>query len=114
MLIDVFSSFCNDVALPLQERCINMNQVGWRVFTQFCLKSNNETMLSSLFDLLLTQEEKESIAMRCLIVVELLKQEKTQRTIAEDLHVSIAKITRGSNELKRMPPKLIEFLKENM
>jgi len=91
-----------------------MNQAGWRVFTQLCLESDNEKMLSSLFDLLLTQEEKESIATRCLIVVELLKQKKTQRAIAEDLHVSIAKITRGSNELKRMPPKLIEFLKENM
>ena len=61
-----------------------------------------------------TQEEKESIATRCLIVVELLKQEKTQRAIAEYSHVSIAKITRGSNELKRMPPKLIEFLRKNV
>lgn len=91
-----------------------MNQLGWRSFTKLCLATKNEKVLSSLFDLLLTQEEKESIAMRCLIVMDLLKQEKTQRDMAEDLHVSIAKITRGSNELKRMPPKLIEFLKENM
>ncbi len=91
-----------------------MNQVGWRSFTKLCLATKNDKMLSSLFDLLLTQEERESIAMRCLIVVDLLKQEKTQRDIAEDLHVSIAKITRGSNELKRMPAKLIEFLKENL
>jgi len=91
-----------------------MNQAGWRAFTQLCLESNNEKMLSSLLDLLLTQEEKESIATRCLIVMELLKQKKTQRAIAEDLHVSIAKITRGSNELKRMPQKLIEFLKEHI
>ena len=91
-----------------------MNQAGWRTFTKLCLASKNEKMLSSLLDLLLTQEEKESIALRCLIVVELLKKEKTQRDMAEDLQVSIAKITRGSNELKRMPPKLIEFLKKNM
>jgi TrpR family transcriptional regulator, trp operon repressor len=91
-----------------------MNQAGWSVFTQLCLESNNEKMLSSLFDLFLTPEEKESIATRCLIVMELLKQEKTQRVMAEDLHVSIAKITRGSNELKRMPPELIEFLKKNI
>lgn len=91
-----------------------MNQLGWRNFTKLCLATKNEEMLSSLFDLLLTYEEKESIAMRCLIVMDLLKQEKTQRNIAEDLHVSVAKITRGSNELKRMQPKLIEFLKENM
>jgi TrpR family transcriptional regulator, trp operon repressor len=91
-----------------------MNQAGWSSFLNLCLASKNETMLSSLFELLLTQEEKESIAMRYLIVVELLKQEKTQRGMAEELHVSIAKITRGSNELKRMPALLIDFLKAHM
>lgn len=91
-----------------------MNQNGWRSFTKLCLATNNEKMLSSLFDFLLTQEERESIAMRCLIAMELIKQKKTQREMAADLQVSIAKITRGSNELKRMPLKLIEFLKENM
>lgn len=91
-----------------------MNQAGWRSFLKLCLATKNEKMLSSLFDLFLTQEEKESLALRCLIIEELLKQEKTQRNMAENLHVSIAKITRGSNELKRMPPKLVEFLKENI
>jgi TrpR family trp operon transcriptional repressor len=113
-MIDLWLSFCNDVVLPSHTRGSNMNQLGWRNFLQLCLASKNEKMLSSLFDLLLTQEERESIAMRCLIVMELLKQEKTQRGMAKDLHVSIAKITRGSNELKRMPVKLIEFLKQHM
>ncbi len=91
-----------------------MNQTGWRGFLKLCLATENEKTLSSLFDLFLTQEEKESLAARYLIIEELLKQEKTQRDMAQELHVSIAKITRGSNELKRMPLKLIEFLKENM
>ena len=91
-----------------------MSSNGWHVFIQWCLASKNEKMLSSLFELLLTQEEKESIASRCLIVMELIKHEKTQRDISADLNVSIAKITRGSNELKRMPSKLIEFLKRNI
>lgn len=91
-----------------------MNSDGWHVFTQWCLATHNDKMLSLLLDLLLTQEEKEAIASRCLIVIELLKQEKTQRDIAADLNVSIAKITRGSNELKRMSPKLLQFLKENI
>ena len=91
-----------------------MNQMGWRSFIKMCLATKHEKMLSSLFDLLLTQEERENLALRCLIVTEILKHKKTQRDIAEDLHVSISKITRGSNELKRMPPKLIEFLKGNM
>jgi TrpR family trp operon transcriptional repressor len=91
-----------------------MNQAGWHIFIQLCLASKNEKMLSSLLHLFLTQEEKESIATRCLIIKELLSQEKTQRDMADHLGVSIAKITRGSNELKRMPEKLIEFLKENI
>jgi len=91
-----------------------MNQIGWHHFTKLCLATKNEKMLSTLFDLLLTPEERESVATRCLIVMELIKQKKSQRKMADDLHVSIAKITRGSNELKRMSPKLIQFLKENM
>ena len=91
-----------------------MNQSGWRNFLKLCIASENEKQLSSLFDLLLTHEERESIAMRCLIVEELLKQDKPQREIANHLHVSIAKITRGSNELKRMPGKLIDFIKLKM
>lgn len=91
-----------------------MNPAGWRMFTKLCLASKNEKMFTALCELLLTQEEKDSISTRCLIIKELLSQEKTQRGIAENLQVSIAKITRGSNELKRMPAKLIEFLKEAM
>lgn len=91
-----------------------MNEAGWRRFIKLCLATKNEKNLSTFFDLFLTPEEKDSLALRCLIIEELLKQEKTQRDIASDLHVSIAKITRGSNELKRMPPQLIEFLKKNI
>ena len=38
---------------------------------------------------------------RCLIIKALLEKKAPQRQIAEELNVSIAKITRGSNELKR-------------
>jgi TrpR family transcriptional regulator, trp operon repressor len=91
-----------------------MKEVGWRRFIKLCLACKDEKVLSLLYDLFLTPEEKDSIALRYLIIDELLKQKKTQREMAEDLHVSIAKITRGSNELKRMPSKLISFLKENI
>jgi TrpR family transcriptional regulator, trp operon repressor len=91
-----------------------MKEVGWRRFIKLCLACKDEKTLSLLLDLFLTPEEKDSIALRYLIIDELLKQKKTQREIAEDLHVSIAKITRGSNELKRMTSKLISFLKENI
>lgn len=91
-----------------------MNQEGWKNFIALCLECKNGDTLSSLFELFFTQEERESIATRYLIIYELLKKEKTQRIIADDCHVSIAKITRGSNELKRMSPELIEFLKKQI
>ena len=89
-----------------------MNENGWQCFLKLCLNADNESMLSDLFSLFLTEEEKASIETRCLVVKELLAQNKTQRQIAEDLHVSIAKITRGSNELKRVSSELKEYLKK--
>lgn len=84
---------------------------GWATFIALCKEMKNEDKLSSLFDLLLTPQEKDSIAMRCLIIRELLKEEQTQRDIAKNLNVSIAKITRGSNELKRLPLSFLQYIK---
>lgn len=89
-----------------------MNQAGWRRFIKLCLTIKNEKMFAILLDLFLTPEERESIATRLLIVLALLEQKKSQREIAEALHVSIAKITRGSNELKHTPAQLIALLKK--
>lgn len=86
-------------------------QKGWGKFIELCNEIKNENKLSSVFELLLTPQEKESIAMRYLIVRELLKGEKPQRTIAKELNVSIAKITRGSNELKRLSAPFVQYLK---
>lgn len=91
-----------------------MNQAGWNCFLELCLSTQDKKQLSSLFGLILTAEERESVATRCLIVKELLAEKKPQRQISKDLHVCIAKITRGSNELKEISPKLKEFLKENL
>ena len=71
-------------------------------------------MLSLLLDLFLTPEEKTDLIRRFLIIKELFRNEKTQRQIAHDLHVSIAKITRGSNELKRTNRKLLSYLQEKL
>jgi TrpR family trp operon transcriptional repressor len=91
-----------------------MKQDGWRCFLNLCKAAKDEKTLTSLFDLLLTHEEKESLETRCLIIKALLDQEIPQRQISEALNVSIAKITRGSNELKRTSPKLKTFLKEHL
>ena len=87
-----------------------MNKSGWRCFLQLCQSAKDDKLLSELFDLLLTHEERASIETRCLIVKALLDQKKPQRQISDELNVSIAKITRGSNEMKRMSPKLTHFL----
>ena len=66
----------------------------------------------AFFDLFFTMEEKKDFATRYLIIKTLLKNEKPQRQIAKELHVSISKITRGSNELKRMDPALLDYLRD--
>lgn len=83
-----------------------MNKKGWQCFLNICHSTPNDKMLSELFELLLTPEEKSSLETRCLIIQALLDKKRTQREIAKDLAVSIAKITRGSNELKRISSKL--------
>lgn len=86
-------------------------QKGWQKFIELSAEIRDEAKLAAFFDLLLTPQEKESIAMRYLIVRELLLEEQTQRDIAKNLNVSIAKITRGSNELKRFPQQFLQYLK---
>lgn len=89
-----------------------MRTDGWHTFLKLCLAAENERALSDLLEFFLTAEEKTSIETRCLIIKELLKQQKPQREISDTLHVSIAKITRGSNELKRISPTLKQFLQQ--
>ncbi len=89
-------------------------QKGWRLFLELCLATKEDKLLSELFELLLTSEEIVSIETRSLIIKELLSQQYTQREMAEKLQVSIAKITRGSNELKRISARLRQFLLEQL
>ena len=84
----------------------NNSKGGWRQFLTLCLKFKNVDELDELFKLLLTIEEQNDIADRCLIVSELLKGKRTQREMSEQLHVSISKITRGSNALKIIDERL--------
>lgn len=87
-----------------------MDSDGWRCFLNWCSGTQDHALLTELFECLLTPEEKDSIKTRCLIVRALLDQTQTQRQISESLQVSIAKITRGSNQLKRISPKLKAYL----
>jgi TrpR family transcriptional regulator, trp operon repressor len=85
---------------------------AWEIFIKLCLSAKTPEALSKILSVLLTAEEKEDVSTRYLIMKELLAQEKTQRGIAKDLKVSIAKITRGSNELKRLDIKTLNHLKK--
>ncbi|PIZ04180.1 MAG: trp operon repressor [Gammaproteobacteria bacterium CG_4_10_14_0_8_um_filter_38_16] len=85
----------------------------WKSFLHLCLEAKNTDVLAKTLDCFLTVEEKESIADRYLIIQALLQHKLTQREMAEQLNVSIAKITRGSNALKMLDPKLKAFLEKN-
>jgi TrpR family transcriptional regulator, trp operon repressor len=87
---------------------------GWRGFLKLCTKVRGIGEWESFFDLFLTFEEKENLAVRYLLVKALLEGKKTQRDIAQDINVSISKITRGSNALKRIDHTLKEFLETQM
>jgi len=87
---------------------------GWQQFISLCQETTDAKTLSTLFDLLLTPEEKENLSMRCLIIRDLLSQKQTQREIAKNLNVSIAKITRGSNELKRLKEPFLHYMKTKL
>ncbi|EKE07951.1 MAG: Trp operon repressor [uncultured bacterium] len=79
---------------------------GWRGFLGLCQQAQDLKELDELFWLFLTPEERDAIRDRFRIVQELLRGEKTQRQMANDLKVSIAKITRGSNFLKILEQNL--------
>ena len=87
---------------------------GWHDFLLLCSKAKSLEELDALFNFFFTIEEKESLTTRYLIVQALLRGEDSQREIAQNLKVSISKITRGSNALKTISSQLKSFLKKEM
>src|SRR5579883_1595601 len=102
------------IITQIQRDLIEIPQKGFEKFIELCVTERDQKELKFLFDLFFTPEEKANLGLRYLIIKELLENKKTQRQIAKDLNVSIAKITRGSNELKRLDPKFIKMLKNLM
>jgi TrpR family trp operon transcriptional repressor len=91
-----------------------MTQKGWRQFIELCRHVQTDEALEELFDLLLTLEEQEQLATRVELLKALLKGDKPQRLIAEELKISIAKMSRGSNALKIIKPSLRRYLIEEL
>lgn len=89
-------------------------KTAWKSFLSLCLKTKTPDELSQLLACFLTIEEKEALADRYAIIKALIDAKQTQRSMSETLNVSIAKITRGSNALKSLDPKLRLFLEKNV
>ena len=87
---------------------------GWWPLLKLCSKVGTPERFAEFFDLFLTIEEKENLAQRYLLVKALLEEKETQREISARVHLSISKITRGSNALKIISSDLKEFLKTQM
>jgi TrpR family trp operon transcriptional repressor len=86
----------------------------WNQLIKLFTNVKSEDLMEQMLHLLLTINEREFLVDRNKIVKALLTSESPQRQIAEDLGVSIAKITVGSNELKRTPPELISYFKKQV
>lgn len=87
-----------------------MFKKGWRQFITLCRQAQSDDELEELLELLLTLEEQQQLGARVELLKALLKGDKPQRVIADELKISIAKISRGSNALKIIKPRLREYL----
>lgn len=79
-----------------------------KVFASVESAENMEQLMGELF----TENELSALILRWELM-KMLKEGKTQRAIAKDLHVSLCKVTRGNKILKNinsMSGKLLEEL----
>ena len=90
------------------------NPAGWNQLVQLLVQVQDEQHMDELLRLLLTFNERESLANRYRIVQALLCSHKPQRQIAKELRVSIAKVTAGSNGLKHISGSLKQLLQQQM
>lgn len=86
----------------------------WSKLVKLFTNVKSEELMDQLLHLFLTINEREFVLDRYNIIKALLTTDLPQRTIAEELGVSIAKITAGSNELKRTPQELKDFCIKQM
>ncbi|MDF0533714.1 trp operon repressor [Shewanella yunxiaonensis] len=74
----------------------------WKAVQQLILEHPQNEQLDCLFELLLTEEERQAFAGRLKVFQLLLEGQLSQRQIAAEYGISIATITRCSNYLKNM------------
>ena len=78
-----------------------MAEGSWQGFLDLLEKQQDARALERLFDMLLTQDERASVGDRLAIFRALIAGGESQRDVAARLGVSIAKVTRCSNNLKQ-------------
>lgn len=86
----------------------------WNQVVKLFSNIHSEELMDQMLHLFLTINEREFVIDRYKIIKALLTSNLPQRKIAEELKVSIAKITVGSNELKRTPIEVIEYFKNQI
>ncbi len=88
------------------------NEEVWLDFLKLCQKAKRLNEFKELLEFFLTKEELEMLCARHLVTAALVEGQLTQREISKEYKVSIAQITRGSNSLKSVSPKLKTLLKK--
>jgi TrpR family trp operon transcriptional repressor len=83
----------------------------WDLVLDKVMAQNDHSALVTLFELLLTEEERSAVAGRLKVFQTLLRKEMSQRQIAQEYQISIATITRCSNYLKHMSAEQREQVK---
>ena len=91
-----------------------MNSGGLKKFYELCRGVKSEGEFKQLCSIFFTHEELDSLGQRVNLVEALLAGNMTQREMAKELDVSIAKITRGSNVLKRVDSQFKAELAANL
>ncbi len=87
---------------------------NWSLLKHFLTQAVVDKQLDAVLHFLLTPEESEALPKRLILVKNLLQGDDSQRVIAEKTGISIAKITRGSNELKRIPEDFKQWLSQTL
>ncbi len=79
-----------------------MSDSGWQKFLELFEKAESPEQRYRLLDILMTHDERSAMAGRVEIIESLLKGNESQRDMSARLGVSIATITRGSNNMKNL------------
>ncbi|WP_062268697.1 trp operon repressor [Endozoicomonas arenosclerae] len=91
-----------------------MSAKSWSEVLDLIQSQPDRKALDRVMEVLLTPEEQEAVASRLAIMRALLNGEASQREIAARFGVSIAKVTRCSNYLKRLDQQEKQILEADI